>query len=98
MLLHTEQVKRLSIDIDIIYGKNIENFIKKIETIPGTFPFNRMEEDERGNRGLPNRRHFKFFYNSTVLNREAAVLLDVVLEQSSYLTLIEEKGINLFLI
>ena len=57
-----------------------------------------MEEDERGNRGLPNRRHFKFFYNSTVLNREAAVLLDVVLEQSSYLTLIEEKGINLFLI
>lgn len=41
----------------------------------------RYEESVRGERGLPNRRHFKFFYNPLVAGmREPYVLLDVVEE------------------
>ncbi len=64
LLLHIPKIKRLSIDIDIIFGGDIEEFVKKLSQIPDNFPFIRFEENERGNRGLPNRRHFKFFYLS----------------------------------
>jgi len=98
LLLHVPQIKRLSIDIDIILGGNIEKFITKIETIPGDALFSRHEENERGNRGLPNRRHFKFFYNSSLFDREESILLDVVLENPDYVPFTEKKQIamNLF--
>ena len=80
LLLHIPKIKRLSIDIDIIFGGDIEKFVEKLSQIPDDFPFIRFEENERGNRGLPNRRHFKFFYLSKISNREESVLLDVVLD------------------
>ncbi len=44
-----------------------------------------FEENKRGNRGLPNRRHFKFFYNSSLSNKEESILLDIVLEDTAYI-------------
>lgn len=42
-------------------------------------PFIRHAEDARGHRGLPRRRHFRFFYRSALGRREESdVLLDVV--------------------
>lgn len=98
LLLHVPKIKRLSIDIDIILGGDIEAFITKIATIPGNTPFTRYEENERGFRGLPNRRHFKFFYNSALSKKEDFILLDVVLENPDYIPFIEKKRItsNLF--
>ena len=80
LLLHVSEIKRLSIDIDIIFGGDIEEFAGKLSQIPNNFPFVRMEENERGERGLPNRRHFKFFYLSKRSGNEESVLLDVVLD------------------
>ena len=93
LLLHVPRMKRLSIDIDIISGEDIERFITKIETIPGNTPFVRYEENIRGDRGLPNRRHFKFFYNSSLSGREEYILLDVVLENPDYIPFTETKRI-----
>ena len=38
-------------------------------------------ENDRGDRGLPNRRHFKFYYQSVVTEKEESVLLDVVKDE-----------------
>ncbi len=94
LLLHVPEIKRLSIDIDIVLGSDIEEFIKKIETIPGNTPFIRIEENERGFRGLPNRRHFKFFYNSSLSGKEEYVLLDTVLDDPAYIPFVEMKEIQ----
>ena len=58
LLLHVQQIKRLSIDIDIIFGGGLEELKEKLAHISGNVPFTRFEEDERGDRGLPNRKHF----------------------------------------
>lgn len=98
LLLHVPHIKRLSIDIDIIFGGDIEKFIKNIETIVGNTPFISFEENERKYRGLPNRRHFKFFYNSSLSGKEESILLDIVLDDPEYIPFTENKLIqtNLF--
>ncbi|MCF6270992.1 MAG: nucleotidyl transferase AbiEii/AbiGii toxin family protein [Melioribacteraceae bacterium] len=93
LLLHLPKIKRLSIDIDIMFGGDIKEFITKLSQIPENVPFTRFEEDVRGNRGLPNRKHFKFFYTSSETNNENSVLLDVVLEETSFIKSIEDKAI-----
>lgn len=94
LLLHDSKINRLSIDIDIIYGGDIEIFNEKLVEISNNLPFTRLEEHKRGHRGLPNRRHFKFFYNSTISKNEEYVLLDIVLENPAYITFTEIKLIK----
>jgi hypothetical protein len=81
LLLHLPQVRRLSRDIDIVCGRpaaEVDAVLASLGTRP---PFLRHEPDERGVRGLPQRRHFKFVYRSALPgNAEQEVLLDVVEE------------------
>jgi hypothetical protein len=74
-------MRRLSIDIDILCAAPatvIDPILAEIARVP---PFIRYDEDERGSRGLPQRRHFKFFYTPIVAGNPAPyVLLDVVEE------------------
>ncbi len=42
------------------------------------------EQDDRGERGLPRRTHFKFFYNSVISRRRDYVLLDILEEKNLY--------------
>ena len=56
LLLHVPVIRRLSIDIDILCSApaaELERILAEVATIP---PFVRYEEDERGARGLPQRR------------------------------------------
>lgn len=94
LLLHIQEIKILSIDLDIVYGGDLDEFTKKLSTIPGNSPFTGFDENERGDRGLPNRRHFKFFYSSSLSGTEESILLDVVLESPEYLPFIEKKTIE----
>ncbi|MFC1584543.1 nucleotidyl transferase AbiEii/AbiGii toxin family protein [Fibrobacterota bacterium] len=98
LLLHLSPIRRLSIDIDIVCGapaNDLERVLNKISSLP---PFNKVEPDERGNRGLPKRRHFKFFYNQIPGGHPAPfVLLDVVEESEYHLPLIEKPIITEFL-
>lgn len=81
LLLHVPVIRRLSIDIDILCSApatELDRILAEIAQVP---PFVRYEEHERGFRGLPERRHFKFFYTSLDTRNPAPfVLLDVVEE------------------
>lgn len=82
LLLHLPQVRRLSIDIDIVCGEKpavVDEIVARLGTLA---PFLRSEEHRRGHfRELPQRRHFKFYYRSAIGNQpEVPILLDVVEE------------------
>jgi len=94
LLLHVPQIKRLSIDIDIIFDGDSEEFKKKLAQIPENVPFTKFKEDDRGDRGLPNRKHFQFFYTSDRSKKEDYILLDIVFEDLSHISFIENKSIH----
>ncbi len=66
LLLHMPQVRRLSRDIDIVCGRPAADVDAAVSVIGRRAPFLRWEEDLRGARGLPQRRHFKFVYRSAL--------------------------------
>jgi hypothetical protein len=79
--LRETAIRRLSIDIDTVCGAPHRELEAVLENIKGKSPFLRYEENVRGDRGLPRRRHFKFYYQSMDPNFLGAhVLLDVVEE------------------
>lgn len=81
MLLHVPIIRRLSIDIDILCAATSETLEEKLETVASRAPFTHFAEDDRGQRGLPSRRHFKFYYQPVFANNPAPfVILDVVEE------------------
>lgn len=82
LMLHLPTIQRLSIDIDIVSPVEDAELERVVAEIGRTAPFIDSEEDERRVRGLPQRRHFKFFFNSPFDARaQAEVLLDVVQEK-----------------
>jgi hypothetical protein len=90
LLLHLPEVRRLSRDIDIVCGRPMAEVEAVVQAIGSKPPFLRWEEDDRGVRGLPQRRHFKFFYRSALPgNVEQELLLDVVEEGREVHTVVE---------
>jgi hypothetical protein len=88
LLLHLNPIRRLSIDVDIlcgITGETLENQLKRIATLP---PFIGFSEDDRGARGLPRRRHFRFNYPPIEKgDPQPYILLDIVEENECHLPL-----------
>lgn len=81
LLLHVPVIRRLSIDIDILCAAPAEELERTMAAVAAVTPFIRFEEDERGMRGLPRRRHFKFYYTPVLTGNPAPfVILDVVEE------------------
>ena len=99
LLLHIPQVRRLSRDIDIVCGRPAAEVDAVVSVIGWRAPFLRCEEDDRGVRGLPQRRHFKFFYRSALPgNVEQELLLDVVEETHEVHTLVTRPIRTSFLV
>lgn len=94
LLLHVPRIKRLSIDIDIIFDGELKELKEKLTQVAKNAPFTSFKEDNRGDRGLPNRKHFQFFYTSDRSKKEDSVLLDIVLEDLSHISFIESKSIH----
>jgi hypothetical protein len=84
MVLLLEQLRRLSIDIDIATDIPVDAYQVILERLGRMPPFTRMEPDERGDDRLPKRHHFKFFYPSAVARREDYVMLDVLEERNVF--------------
>ncbi len=82
LLLHLPRIRRLSIDVDIVTSVSGSALERTIREVGKQAPFIRQDEDDRGARGLPARRHFRYFYTSCLTNREDFVLLDVVEEEN----------------
>jgi hypothetical protein len=83
MLLLLNPIRRISTDIDIISAAKPRQLEEVLAKISQQSPFTGWSEDDRGLRGLPNRRHFKFYYPSLDKNFGGHVLLDVVEETRS---------------
>lgn len=85
LLLHLPQIRRLSIDIDIVSPASDAELNHAVERIGALAPFTRAQENFRdsatGRSPLPHRRHFKFWFRTERAPKgEASVLLDVVQE------------------
>ena len=84
LMLLLPAIRRLSIDVDISMETPRAEYEPLLTTIGQTPPFKRYEPDDRGERGLPKRTHFKFFYDSTISQRPDYVLLDILDERNMY--------------
>ncbi|MBE9478647.1 MAG: nucleotidyl transferase AbiEii/AbiGii toxin family protein [Chloroflexi bacterium] len=84
LILLLANLRRLSIDIDIVSNAAPAEYKPVLERIGGTSPFIRFGEDDRGADRLPKRQHFKFFYNSIYSQREDYVLLDILEEENHF--------------
>lgn len=84
MILLLKEFHRISIDIDIVTLMPRAEYEPLLADIGRKTPFLVCEEDKRGERGLPHRTHFKFFYNSAISKRRDYVLLDILEEKDFY--------------
>ncbi len=84
MILLLNEFRRLSIDIDIVTSISRAEYESQLAGIGHKAPFLDYEHDDRGERGLPRRAHFKFFYNSVISKRRDYVLLDILEEKALY--------------
>ena len=94
LMLLIPELKRLSIDIDILNESDNESLNNAFNRIIEGGIFNRWEENKRTLNYKIAKKHFKFFYNSSIEKRESYILLDIVQSNYSFLNTIE-KSINL---
>lgn len=94
LVLLLEEIKRFSVDVDIITDESkekvklvLENLIKNQDL------FTRFEENERKNSASQRMdlQHYKFFFNSVTDNSEKYILLDIAFESNKYPTVIEKR-------
>lgn len=94
LILLLLDIKRLSIDIDIIIENDIDNINNIMDKIvkQSNF-FTRYEEDVRNTEASNrmNLKHYKFFYNSRLDNFEKYVLLDIVFEENVFTDTVEKE-------
>jgi len=97
LMLLLEHPLRLSTDIDIIVkpGTDIDEYIQKASII---FPFAHFEEQKRMGKNNIEKRHFKFYYQSPLKDEEFHIILDILFEESKYLSIISREIKNELLI
>lgn len=90
LLLLMKEMKRFSIDIDIIITEKISKEIlsNSLQEIVDQSIFTHFEEQIRYQTAIP-KAHFKFYYTSPLDNNESYVLLDILFEESPYNRVLE---------
>jgi hypothetical protein len=83
LMLLLDHPKRISTDIDIVVApdSDLDSYITQAAAI---FPFTSKEEQHRAGTNGIVKRHFKFFYNSPIFDKETYILLDVLYEDNMY--------------
>lgn len=97
LLLHLPRPNRLSIDIDIVCNEPKPEFESALNALINESPFLRWDEQTRGERGLPGRRHYRFHFQSPTQGQEVHILLDVVTEPNVLIHIIERPVNTAFL-
>ena len=96
LILVVPGFKRLSIDLDICTEAEGETLKKTFSNITNGEPFLRWEEDRRTLINEVPKRHFKFFYNSPIAEQELYVLLDILIGEPSFSSIIETPILHPF--
>ncbi|MBI4929868.1 MAG: nucleotidyl transferase AbiEii/AbiGii toxin family protein [Bacteroidetes bacterium] len=96
LMLLLPEIKRLSIDIDIIMDKKPENLEKLFEKLIKEKEFTGFKEQERKTKSKISKAHYKFFYSPVTNTRakEEYVLLDILFEKNPYGKLLKETEIK----
>jgi len=90
LMLLISELKRLSIDLDIITEETDKTLDKAFNGIIKEGIFKKWEEDKRlSNYKIP-KRHLKFYYVSSIENRNSYILLDIVQMYSPFPKTIEK--------
>ena len=97
LMLMFQKPHRLSIDIDIIVSPRDNEIDTVLHAICGSNRFTRFECQQRASMGDIPAKHYKFYYHSTVENKEASVLLDVLYEENPYNVLVDLPVANAFI-
>ncbi|MDL5055263.1 nucleotidyl transferase AbiEii/AbiGii toxin family protein [Oscillatoria laete-virens NRMC-F 0139] len=97
LILRLKQIRRLSIDVDIVCSMPQAKLNAILGQIGNKPPFLDWEEHVRRKDGLPKRKHYKFFFHSVVENKRLPILLDVLFEENPYGDLEEVSLENPFL-
>lgn len=87
LVLLLKEIKRFSVDVDIITEESKETIKKAIENIiQNQNLFTRFEEDTRENSASQRMdlQHYKFFFTSVTDNSEKYILLDIAYENNQY--------------
>ena len=94
LILLLDEIKRFSVDVDIITEESSEKVEEVInELIEKQDLFTRVDKNNRDN-AVSKRMdiaHYKFFFNSVTDNSEKYILLDVAYESNKYPQIIEKK-------
>lgn len=89
LVLLLPELKRLSIDIDVI-GEFSE---ESLQSIIKNSVFAKLEKDTRSNNLIP-KEHYKFYYLSKLDSAEKYILLDVLSSDNPYTNITEQKVSN----
>ena len=94
LVLLLNEIKRFSVDVDIITEESKERVNECIEKIiQSQNLFTRYEENKRDNSASQRMdlQHYKFFFNSITDNSEKFILLDVAYESNKYPVTINKR-------
>lgn len=94
LIILLNEIKRFSVDVDIITEESKEKVRKVLENIiENQDLFIRLEENIRENSTSQRMelQHYKFFFNSVTDNSEKYILLDIAYESNKYPKVIEKK-------
>ncbi len=91
LMLLIPELKRLSIDIDIITEDKDETLDKAFNMIIREGVFKKWEEDKRLSSHEIPKRHFKFYYASSIEKRDSYILLDIVQVNSPFSKTIKKQ-------
>ena len=85
LMLLLPEVKRLSIDIDIILHKKPSDIGQQFEKISKSSGFLSVKEQERKTKSKIDKTHYKFFYTPVTNTRakEEYILLDILFQKKS---------------
>ena len=86
LMLLFDSTKRLSIDIDIIIPKHLDNLDKIFNDLVNEQGFNRFEIQERNKNSKIDKEHYKFYYApiTKTASEEDYILLDILYEENKY--------------
>lgn len=97
-MLHLPEIRRLSVDVDIVCTVPKAEFEQVLNEIVSNGPYTEWKEDVRGANRLPKRRHYKLYFPShRAPNKQNRVIVDVLEEPCPIRDLVERPVTTNFL-
>ncbi|UCC40322.1 MAG: nucleotidyl transferase AbiEii/AbiGii toxin family protein [Candidatus Aminicenantes bacterium] len=78
LMLLVPELRRLSIDVDIVTEAENTTLKSAFNTLISESHFKRWDEDKRSTNKEVPKRHFKFYYDSPIAGSELYILLDIL--------------------